>query len=166
MKSPPPETDWDEVANRIVELKRKKEAMGEVNLFAIQEQERLEERYKFLLEQQEDLNKAKETLRNVIAKINTTTRKLFKETFENVCTEFKGMFKRLFEGGRADLILADESDVLECGIEIIASPPGKKLQTITLLSGGEKALTAICLMLALFNVRPTPFCVLDEIDAK
>jgi chromosome segregation protein len=160
-----PDTDWDQVELELSELKRKKESMGTVNLFAIEEQERLEERYNFLEEQQLDLTDAKDDLLQVIAKINTTTKKLFKETFDKVQEEFRSMFKRLFNGGRADLVLVDESDILECGIEIIASPPGKKLQSISLLSGGEKAMTAIALMLSLFSVKPSPFCVLDEVDA-
>ena len=164
-KPMPPDTDWDALELQLAELKQKKESMGMVNLFAIEEQERLEERYKFLLEQQDDLDKAREDLFKAIARINSTTKKLFKETFDRVRDEFKKMFKRLFEGGQADLVLVDESDILECGIEIVASPPGKKLQNISLLSGGEKAMTAISLMLSLFAVKPSPFCVLDEVDA-
>jgi len=161
----PADTDWDRVELELSELKRKKDSMGTVNLFAIEEQERLNERYNFLLEQQDDLIKAKEDLLQVISKINTTTKKMFKDTFERVREEFRSMFKRLFNGGRADLVLVDESDILECGIEIVASPPGKKLQSISLLSGGEKAMTAISLMMSLFAVKPSPFCVLDEVDA-
>jgi len=139
--------------------------MGPVNLVAIDEHRELEERYAFLVRQQEDLLAAKESLHKAILKINKTTKELFIDTFQKIHAEFKNFFKLLFGGGQVELVLIDEQDILESGIEIIVRPPGKKLQNIMLLSGGEKALTAIALLFAIFKVKPSPFCVLDEIDA-
>jgi len=158
-------TDWDEINDSIRELKQKLDKMGAVNLVAIEEHKELEERYLFLTKQKDDLVNAKESLHKAIIKINATTRKLFTETFEKVQVEFKNYFRMLFGGGQAEMFLLDERDVLESGIEIVVRPPGKKLQNILLLSGGEKALTAISLLFAIFKVNPSPFCVLDEIDA-
>ncbi|MEI8217730.1 MAG: hypothetical protein WCG51_01610, partial [Elusimicrobiota bacterium] len=149
----------------VTRLKRKIDAMGAVNLAAPEEYTALEERYNFLLTQQQDLLKAKEDMLEVIAKINHTTRDHFKQTFDKVRENFRILYHQLFEGGEADLVLTDESNLLETGVEIMAQPPGKKLQNITLLSGGEKALTAIALLFAFFMVRPSPFCILDEVDA-
>jgi chromosome segregation protein len=149
----------------IARLKRRIESMGAVNLAAPEEYASLEERYNFLLTQQQDLFKAKEDLHQVIAKINQNTRDNFKKTFDQVREHFKTIYHQLFEGGDADIILTDESNLLECGVDIWAQPPGKKLQNIALLSGGEKALTAIALLFAFFMVRPSPFCILDEVDA-
>ena len=106
-----------------------------------------------------------EDLQKAIAKINRTTRQRFSETFEQVNENFREIFPRLFRGGRARLLLTDESDLLETGIDIEVQPPGKKLQNVTLLSGGEKALTAVALIFAIFLLKPTPFCLLDEVDA-
>jgi len=161
----PPDSRWDEIAARIEQVRAKIDSLGPVNVYAIEEYERLEERHTFLVTEQDDLIKAKESLLKAISKINRTSRQLFKETFERIRVSFREMFATLFGGGRADLILDDEADLLECGIEIIASPPGKKLQNITLLSGGEKAMTAICLLFSIFHVKPSPFCILDEMDA-
>jgi len=146
-------------------LKRRIESMGPVNLAAPEEYANLEERYNFLLTQQQDLIKAKEDLHQVITKINHTTRENFKKTFDLIRENFRTIYHRLFEGGEADLILTDEANLLECGVDIVAQPPGKKLQNIALLSGGEKAFTAIALLFAFFMVRPSPFCILDEVDA-
>ncbi len=146
-------------------LKRRIESMGAVNLAAPEEYTNLEERYNFLLTQQQDLLKAKEDLHHVIGKINQTTRENFRKTFDQVREHFRTIYHQLFTGGEADLILTDESNLLECGVDIFAQPPGKKLQNITLLSGGEKALTAIALLFSFFLVRPSPFCILDEVDA-
>jgi chromosome segregation protein len=118
-----------------------------------------------LLSQQQDLLKAKDDLHQAIAKINATTREHFRATFDQVRDNFKTLYQALFQGGEADLVLTDEHNLLETGIDIVAQPPGKKLQNIALLSGGEKALTAIALLFAFFMVKPSPFCLLDEVDA-
>jgi chromosome segregation protein len=158
-------TDWDAIEAQSAELQTRLDAMGPVNVEAIQEYDALEERFKFLSQQHEDLVKAKEQLLQVIAKINTTTKQLFSETFEKVRENFQSMFTELFGGGKANLILLDENDPLESGIEIVAKPPGKQLQSITLLSGGERTLTATALLFSIYMVKPSPFCVLDELDA-
>ena len=139
--------------------------MGPVNLVAIEEHDEMKERFEFLTKQHDDLVQAKDDLHKAIQRINRTTRELFTETFQKIQKHFTDYYRQLFGGGSAELILLDESDVLESGIEIVARPPGKKLQSISLLSGGEKALTAIALLFSLFKVKPSPFCVLDEIDA-
>ncbi|TYO98318.1 condensin subunit Smc [Geothermobacter ehrlichii] len=160
-----PEIDQQAAERRLEELKRLIEGIGEVNLTAIDEYRELEERARFLLEQQEDLRQSLHGLQTAIAKINRTTRKRFRETFDQVNAKFQEVFPRLFQGGRAELRLTDEDDLLETGIDIIAQPPGKKLQGVTLLSGGEKALTAVALIFAIFLIKPSPFCLLDEVDA-
>ncbi len=157
--------DWGFVEQVVRELDQKLDSMGPVNVDAIQEYDELEERYKFLEQQNDDLNSSKAELLEVIAKINTTTKTLFSETFEKVRVNFQEMFTELFGGGKANLVLQDESDPLESGIEIIAKPPGKQLQSITLLSGGEKTMTAVALLFSIYMVKPSPFCVLDEMDA-
>ncbi|HVM61827.1 MAG TPA: chromosome segregation protein SMC [Verrucomicrobiae bacterium] len=161
----PMPVDWDAIELQVTEMQSKLDAMGPVNVEAIQEYDELEERYKFLTQQHEDLVKAKDQLLQVISKINVTTKQLFQETFEKVRENFQMMYAELFGGGKANLILLDESDPLESGIEIVAKPPGKQLQSITLLSGGERALTATALLFAIYMVKPSPFCVLDEMDA-
>ncbi len=158
-------TDWSEVKEAIEQMKEKIEKMGPVNLVAIEEHKELEDRYSFLVRQREDLVNAKDSLHKAIVKINATTKKLFLETFQKVQLEFKNYYRMLFGGGHAELFLLDEKDILESGVEIVVRPPGKKLQNILLLSGGEKALTAIALLFAIFKVNPSPFCILDEIDA-
>jgi chromosome segregation protein len=158
-------TNWEAIEQQVIELQSRLDAMGPVNLEAIHEFDELEQRFKFLSQQHDDLTKAKEQLLQVISKINTTTKQLFSETFEKVRTNFQGMFTELFGGGKANLILLDENDPLESGIEIVAKPPGKQLQSITLLSGGEKTLTATALLFSIYMVKPSPFCVLDELDA-
>jgi chromosome segregation protein len=161
----PRETDWDAIEAQVAEMQTKLDAMGPVNVEAIQEYDELEERFKFLSQQHEDLVKAKEQLLQVIAKINATTKQLFNETFEKIRANFQQMYVELFGGGKANLILLDENDPLESGIEIVAKPPGKQLQSITLLSGGEKTMTATALLFSIYMVKPSPFCVLDELDA-
>lgn len=158
--------DLDALKREVIELKNRLDKLGPVNLVAIDEHKELEERHAFLVHQQEDLVNAKESLHKAIQKINKTTKELFIDTFQKIQVEFKNFFRLLFGGGQAELILIDEQDVLESGIEIIVRPPGKKLQNIMLLSGGEKALTAIALLFSIFKVKPSPFCVLDEIDAS
>ncbi|HLW35996.1 MAG TPA: chromosome segregation protein SMC [Chthoniobacterales bacterium] len=155
----------EELQNLITDLTRQLDNMGPVNLDAVQEYDELEERYKFLESQNTDLTNSRRELLDVIAKINSTTRTLFADTFAQIRANFKEMFAELFGGGRADLALMDESDPLNCGIEISAKPPGKQLQSVSLLSGGERAMTAVSLLFAIYMVRPSPFCVLDEIDA-
>jgi len=157
--------DLEGLMPEIDALKQKIERMGPVNLVAIEEHQELKERYDFLTKQEDDLNTAKESLLAAIKKINRTTRELFMDTFQKVREEFKGYFRYMFGGGQAELVLMDDQDVLECGIEIMARPPGKKLQSISLLSGGEKALTAIALLFSIFKIKPSPFCILDEVDA-
>jgi chromosome segregation protein len=157
--------DAEEAERETIELRAKIERLGLVNMVAVEEYDELSQRFKFLTEQREDLLKAKDDLQKAIHKINLTSKELFTSTFATVQENFKDIFQRLFEGGRAELILIDEGDVLESGIEIVARPPGKRLQSVSLLSGGEKALTAIALLFALFMVKPSPFCLMDEIDA-
>ena len=153
------------LAEEIEQLKKKCESFGTVNLVAIEEHEELRQRFEFLTKQQSDLIEAKDALHQTINKINRTSRQLFLDTFTRVSEEFRIYFRMLFGGGEADLILVDPDNVLESGIDIIARPPGKKLQNIGLLSGGEKTMAAIALIFAVFKVKPSPFCVLDEIDA-
>jgi len=155
----------EELSQRLVELKTALEGFGEVNLMAIEEYQELKQRYDFLTEQQTDLQRALDTLRKAIARINRTTTKRFLETFQLVNEKFKEVFHRLFKGGQASLVLLDENDPSTTGVDIIAQPPGKKLQNIDLLSGGEKALVATALLFGLFMIKPTPFCLLDEVDA-
>lgn len=158
--------DWDFVAECVAELRQKLEGIGPVNLEAIQEFAELEERHNFLDTQYNDLMKSKDELLQVIAKINETTKAMFSETFALVRQHFQENFRELFGAqGKADLLLMDEANPLECGIDIIAKPPGKKLQTITLLSGGERSMTAVALLFSIYMVKPSPFCVLDELDA-
>jgi chromosome segregation protein len=157
--------DWDETSRCIDDLKQQLEKMGEVSLGAVEEHKQLEERYRFLTKQRDDLTGARESLMQAITKLNRTSRKMFLETFESIKKEFNDYFRMLFNGGKAELVLEDESNVLECGIDIIVKPPGKKLHNIMQLSGGEKAMTAIALIFAIFKVNPSPFCILDEIDA-
>ncbi len=159
--------DCDEPAmrERQSELQRLVDDMGEVNLTAIEEYQDLEGRYTFLTEQQRDLEESLQSLQKAIQRINRTTRKRFLETFHLVNAKFQEVFPRLFCGGRAELRLTNEEDLLETGIDIIVQPPGKKLQNVTLLSGGEKALTAVALIFAIFLIKPSPFCLLDEVDA-
>lgn len=158
--------DWEFVSSVVGDLRQKLEGIGPVNLDAIQEFEELEERHNFLETQHGDLVKSKEELLQVIAKINETTKTMFAETFQLVRNFFQNNFKELFGAqSKADLMLVDENDPLESGIEIIAKPPGKKLQTISLLSGGERSMTAVALLFSIYQVKPSPFCVLDELDA-
>jgi chromosome segregation protein len=158
-------TDWAALETEVVSKRAAIEAIGPVNLEAITEYDELEERYKFLTGQEADLLTAKEQILKAIQEINRTTQKLFAETFEQVKANFQEMFTELFGGGKATLTLMDESDPLECGIDIVAKPPGKQTQTVSLLSGGERTMTAVALLFAIYMVKPSPFCVLDELDA-
>ncbi len=155
----------EEVQNEIAELRRKINNLGNVNLEALAELEQLENRYETLSSQFQDLTSAKNSLQRIIEKINVDSRRLFSETLETVRGHFRSLFRDVFGGGQADIVIEDEGDILECGIEIIARPPGKEPRNISLLSGGEKTMTCVALLLALFRSRPSPFCILDEVDA-
>ncbi|HEV2840544.1 MAG TPA: chromosome segregation protein SMC [Chthoniobacterales bacterium] len=155
----------ESVEQIIADLTRQLDNMGPVNLEAVHEYDELEERYRFLETQNSDLIAARREVLDVISRINSTTQTLFAETFAHVRINFREMFGELFDGGRADLSLVDENDPLNCGIEISARPPGKQLQSISLLSGGERTMTAVALLFAIYMVRPSPFCILDEMDA-
>lgn len=158
-------TDWAAVAQQVETLQARLDEMGPVNLVAIEEYEETEERYQFLSGQHEDLVQAKAELMALINRINAQTREMFRETFEKIRESFRNLFVEVFDGGKADLLLMDEGDLLESGIEIVARPPGKQLQTISLLSGGEQTMTAVALLFSIYQVKPSPFCVLDELDA-
>jgi chromosome segregation protein len=157
--------DWEKIRVHVNDLQGRIEGMGPVNLVAIEEYKEIEERFTFLNEQHDDLVNAKTELEQVIARIDKQSREMFAETFEKVRANFQKMFPDLFGGGRANLILTDDEDVLEAGVEIVASPPGKQLRSISLLSGGEQTMTAVALLFSLYQVKPSPFCVLDELDA-
>ncbi len=158
-------TDWTVVGQQVEALQQRIDEMGPVNLVAIEEYEETEQRYQFLGKQHDDLAQAKTQLLEVINRINTQTRDMFRETFEKIRDNFRNMFTEVFGGGKADLVLMDENDLLESGIDIVARPPGKQLQTISLLSGGEQTMTAVSLLFSIYQVKPSPFCVLDELDA-
>jgi len=158
-------TDWAAVTEQVEVLQKRIEEMGPVNLVAIEEYEETEQRHQFLTAQHDDLVCAKAQLLEVINRINTQTREMFTTTFNQIRDNFRLMFTEVFGGGKADLILVDENDVLESGIDIVARPPGKQLQTISLLSGGEQTMTAVALLFSIYQVKPSPFCVLDELDA-
>ncbi len=155
----------EERRSHMQDLKEKMKAMGAVNLLALEEFRTAQERQEFLSGQIDDLLNAKNTLQSTITKINTTAKRLFMETFEQVRENFQKVFEELFTGGQSDIRLVNEDDPLESPIEIIARPRGKKLLSITQMSGGERALTAISLLFAIYLVKPSPFCILDEIDA-
>ncbi|MFP5247027.1 MAG: AAA family ATPase, partial [Thermoanaerobaculia bacterium] len=151
--------------SEVAKLSDQLEKIGPVNVLAIEEHQELETRESFLRTQRDDLVQSIESLRQTIRKINLTSRELFREAFTHVNESFGNIFTSLFGGGTARMQLLDEEDVLESGIELVAQPPGKKNQSIALLSGGERALTAIALLFAIFRYKPSPFCILDEVDA-
>lgn len=159
------EMDRDEAAAKIESLRAEIRALGPVNPGAIAEYEGLRNRYEFLRRQSDDLTQAKESLEKIIAEVERTISHRFLETFNAIREAFASLFRRLFAGGRADLLLLDPENPLESGIEVLAQPPGKRLQSLLLLSGGERAMTAIALLFAILEVKPSPFCILDEIDA-
>ncbi|MCF6157192.1 MAG: chromosome segregation protein SMC [wastewater metagenome] len=156
---------WETVSREIEELQGKIERLGNVNLDAIKECDELEIRETFLVNQKEDLEKSHNALQDLIQKINQTSRELFEKTFYEIRQNFQSMFRKLFGGGKADILLEENVDILEAGIEIVAQPPNKELRSITLLSGGEKVMTTVALIFAVFQSRPSPFCILDEVDA-
>lgn len=155
----------ENVRKKVKLLKQSIEELGPVNIGAIEEFDHVSERHTFLTDQRNDLNEAKDTLRTVIGEMDEEMTSRFDETFHAIRKQFQCVFKELFGGGAADLVLTDPSDLLMTGVDIIAQPPGKKLQNLNLLSGGERALTAIALLFAILKVRPVPFCVLDEVEA-
>lgn len=157
--------DKAELRNTIAELKRHIKELGDVNVNAIEEFKEINERYQFMKSQHEDLMKAKENLLKIIDELEVGMRKQFKEKFAEIQSEFDKVFKELFGGGKGIIELTEAEDILDAGINIISQPPGKKLQNMMQLSGGEKALTAICLLFAIQNLKPSPFCLLDEIEA-
>jgi chromosome segregation protein len=159
------DVDWEKVREEIGELRGKIERLGNVNVDAIAEQEDLEKRHSFLSEQVGDLNSSKGQLQQLINRLNKKSREKFKESFEQIRVHFQQVFRKLFGGGKADIVLEDADDILDAPIEIIARPPGKETRSISLLSGGEKSMAAIALLFAIFRTKPSPFCFLDEIDA-
>ncbi len=159
------DVDWEAIKAEIAELRGKIERLGSVNIEAIEEQDTLEKRHEFLSTQVEDLNSSRGQLQQLIIRLNNKSREKFQETFEEIRRHFQEIFRKLFGGGRADIMLEEAEDVLEAGIEVIAKPPGKETRSISLLSGGEKSMTALALLFAVFKAKPSPFCFLDEVDA-
>ncbi|MCP4591750.1 MAG: chromosome segregation protein SMC [bacterium] len=157
--------DWEAIENRIAELRQKIDRLGNVNLDAISEQEELEERCMFLTTQRDDLETSHRQLEQLIDKLNRESRERFLRAFSAIRENFQDLFRKLFGGGKADILLEDPNDPLECGIEIMVRPPGKEFQSLLLLSGGEKSMTAIALVMSIFRSRPSPFTILDEVDA-
>ena len=157
--------DRDEAAARIESLRAEIRALGPINPGAIAEYEGIRDRYGFLRKQSDDLNQAKESLEKIIVEVERTISRRFLQTFADVREVFTRLFQKLFSGGKADLLLLDPENPLDSGIEIVAQPPGKRLQGLSLLSGGERAMTAIALLFSILEVKPSPFCILDEIDA-
>ena len=159
------EGDPTQADSELKDLREKLSKIGEVNLSAITEFSETQERFTFLTQQHDDLTAAKEQLRKVIDRINKICSKRFKETFDLVNERFQKVFPVLFGGGEAQLQIIEDVEKNEMGIEIIAKPPGKKMQNVSLMSGGEKALTAVALVFSIFLVKPSPYCLLDEVDA-
>ncbi len=168
-----PDEGPDQWRERLLGIRKRLERIGPINLAAIEEHAQLEERYQFLLAQEEDLAGSIHSLQEIIQRLNQTTNKLFAETFKELQVKFTEVFSALFAGGRAELILVEhiqdgeesETPNLEPGVEIVAQPPGKRLKNLSMLSGGEKTMTVMALLFASFLIRPSPFCVLDEVDA-
>ncbi|MBX3443668.1 MAG: chromosome segregation protein SMC [Planctomyces sp.] len=155
----------DELESQVERLRRRIKALGHVNTEALNDLDELETRYADLAGQLHDLQEARTALEDIIRRINVESRKLFLETFESIRTHFRELFRKLFGGGEGEIVLENPDDVLECGIDIVARPPGKELRSISLLSGGEKTLTAVALLFAMFKSKPSPYCILDEVDA-
>ena len=158
-------TDISAMKKDIAELKGQIRSLGDVNVNAIEDYKNLLERYTFLKTQHDDLVESEKTIKGIIEELDTAMRKQFKEKFSDICREFDKVFRELFGGGKGELELMEDEDILDAGIKIIAQPPGKKLQNMMQMSGGEKALTAIALLFAIQNLKPSPFCLLDEIEA-
>jgi|GEM_PF-81970 len=155
----------EELEERVNRLRRRLKSMGSVNTDSLETLDELEERFNHFNSQLMDLTEARATLEDIIRRINSESRRMFMESFEAISVEFRELFRKLFGGGDGEIILEDPDDVLDCGIDIVARPPGKELRSITLLSGGEKTMTAVALLLAIFKSNPSPFCILDEVDA-
>ncbi|HIE95424.1 MAG TPA: chromosome segregation protein SMC, partial [Fuerstia sp.] len=153
------------VDDRVGQLRRQLKKIGNVGTESLDNLNELESRFGRLHSQLKDLEAARDTLREMVRQINVESRRMFKESFECIRGHFRELFRRLFGGGEADVILEDPEDVLECAIDVVARPPGKELRSISLLSGGEKTMTAVALLLSIFKSRPSPFCILDEVDA-
>ncbi len=164
-KNYPPVDNVTQAATDVKLIKRAIEELGTVNLGAIDEYDRILQRYEFLTGQQKDLLEAKDTLYSIINEMDEEMQRRFEDTFTKIKAEFEDVFRSLFGGGKADLVLTNPEDLLHTGVDIVAQPPGKKLQNLSLLSGGERALTAIALLFSILRVRPVPFCVLDEVEA-
>jgi chromosome segregation protein len=154
-----------EIEAQVVRLRRKLKLLGHVNTDSLHDLEQLEQRFTQLSGQLQDLVEAQAALEDIIRRINHESRRLFAETFNTIRGNFRQLFRKVFGGGEGDIVLEDPEDVLECGIEITARPPGKELRSLSLLSGGEKTMTAIALIMAIFQAKPSPFCILDEVDA-
>ncbi len=165
--SPQPEPDWNALAQEAAELQRKIQSMGGVNTDALAEQEQIEADLKWQIEQRADLEEAEKQLRQIIRKINRLCKEKFEEAFAKVAENFAELFRKLFGGGSAELRLIQQEgeDILDAGIDIIARPPGKEPKSIIQLSGGEQTMTTIALVFAIFKWKPSPFCILDEVDA-
>jgi chromosome segregation protein len=161
--------DWErpipEVTEQYEQLRDRVETFGPINMRALEEYQELDQRYQFLNRQRSDIEQSIADTQQAIAEMNRRSVEQFQDAFTRIRENFIEVFQILFRGGQCDLRLLDEGDVLESGIDIIAQPPGKRLQNVLLLSGGEKALTALALLIAIFRFRPSPFCVLDEVDA-
>ncbi|MFH1377474.1 MAG: chromosome segregation protein SMC [Planctomycetota bacterium] len=160
-----PETVSDTIRADVEALERKLDSLGAVSMYAIEEYDELSKRHEFLAAQQSDLTRARDRLRTIIATINRKSRTLFIETFDKVKANFQVMFRKLFNGGMADVLMEDNEDVLEAGINVIARPPGKEPKHIDALSGGEQAMTTLALIFSIYQLKPAPFCILDEVDA-
>ena len=154
-----------ELEERVNRLRRKLKMMGSVNTDSLKDLDELDGRYQHLSSQLQDLDEAKATLEEIIRQINGESQRMFLETFEAIRVQFQNLFRKMFGGGEGDIILEDHNDVLDCGIDVVARPPGKELRSISLLSGGEKTMTAVALLMAIFRSKPSPFCILDEVDA-
>lgn len=167
LKETVPKSDltYEQMEKEIRLLKQKLEQSGDINMTSIEQLMKHQARYQFLNEQLGDLDQSKQELVQIISELDQESRKLFKETYDQIRENFQKNFKILFNGGEADLIFVESGDILEAGIDISAKPPGKQMRSISLLSGGEKCMTAMALLFAIFEVKPSPFCILDEIDA-
>jgi chromosome segregation protein len=163
--TPDPEFDLDTSKARVDELREKLENFGAVNMMALEELAENEERLAFLTTQRDDITNGIASTEEALREIKRRSRERFRDAFEKINTNFSELFKELFGGGRGEMSLIDENDELESGIDIIAQPPGKRLQNVLLLSGGEKAMAALAMVLGIFHYRPSPFCLLDEVDA-